>query len=436
MAGVAHLARALGHEVSGSDRAFYPPFGTAVREMGVQLYEGYDAEIGERPADLYIIGNAISRGNPLMESILRERAHFISAPQWLYENVLRQRRVFAVAGTHGKTTTTALLVHLLEAAGKAPGFLVGGMLPGFAASARLAPESDIFVIEADEYDTAFFDKRPKFLHYHPSLVILSNLEFDHADIYADVDAIITQFHYLLRSVADNGQVIAAAEDAHIAAAIAMGCYTPVQYFGNADDWHWQMADGQMTLHCGNSQLGDPFPPPLAGAANRDNTVVALAAAAASGVDIAKAGALLAGFQPPLRRMQLVAEGKDMRVYDDFAHHPTAIRKTIAALAEQRSGRSGRLIAVFEPRSNTMKAGVFRTHWSAALQQADIVIAVGKQEWLPEVLAPCGDKVQILPDPAAAAAHLQTTARKGDDILLMSNGDFGGLAGMVKAFVEG
>lgn len=443
MAGVARLALELGHSVSGSDRAFYPPFGDAVRQLDCELFEGYDSDCRTRPADLYLVGNVVSRGNPLLESLLRDNRPFISAPQWLYENLLRERRVLAVAGTHGKTTTSALLTYLLEKAGYTPGFLVGGVLPNFALSARLAAESDYFVIEADEYDSAFFDKRPKFLHYRPQVAILNNLEFDHADIYPDVEAIIRQFHYLLRSIADNGQLIVRAGDDHLAAAVAMGCYTPLQYFGDAADdgadWHWHYQRGQMRIQRGGAPVGEAFPPPLAGAANRDNVVAAVAAAAAVGCDAARAGALLEGFRPPLRRLQLIAAANGIRAYDDFAHHPTAIAKTIAALAEQRAmdnGGGGRLIAVFEPRSNTMKAGVFREQWRDTFQQADMVIAVGQQDWLPTVLNGCAQDLLIVPDAAAAAARLEGVVAGGDDLLLMSNGDFGGLAGMVKRLVEG
>lgn len=440
MAGVARLAQEAGHTVSGSDRAFYPPFGEAVRQMDIALHKGYEASSSDRPADLYIVGNAISRGNPLMESILRDGRPFISAPQWLCENILRGRQVIAVAGTHGKTTTTALLVHLLQRAGHAPGFLVGGILPGAGVSAALAPQSPLFVIEADEYDSAYFDKRPKFLHYHPFTAVLNNLEFDHADIYPDIAAIIRQFHYLLRSVPDSGHIIARGGDSNIAAAIDMGCYSPVQYLGggsdSSSDWRWQYKERQMHILRNGKPQGDTFAPPLAGAANRDNILAAVAAAATAGVDPAQAGALLQDFQPPLRRLQLVHQGGGIRVFDDFAHHPTAIAQTIAALAEERGGESeGRLIAVFEPRSNTMKAGVFREQWQHVFNAADAVVAVGEQKWLPEVLQHCAGKLHIAANAAVAADYLRQSVRVGDDILLMSNGDFGDLAGMLAAQLE-
>ena len=438
MAGIARLAAADGHHIAGSDAAFYPPFGDEVKKLNCPLYQGYDADCHDRPADLYIIGNAISRGNPLLESILRHRRPFISAPQWLYENVLRNKHVLAVAGTHGKTTTSALLTYLLTQAGLAPGFLVGGMLPNFSRSAQLAVDSDFFVIEADEYDSAFFDKRPKFLHYHPRTAILNNLEFDHADIYPDVAAIVRQFHYLLRSVPDNGRIIAAANEPHLAAAIAMGCYTPIEYFGNESnenaggDWHWRYANEKMQVWRGQEQCGEPFPPPLAGKANRNNVLAAIVAAAAVGVDVNRCGEYLQGFVPPLRRLQLLAENKGIRLLDDFAHHPTAISETIAALAEQGKGR---LIAVFEPRSNTMKAGVFRTQWQQTFRQADYVVAVGDQPWLPQTLANCHPHLQIADTVAAAEALICPLLRADDTVVLMSNGDFGGLAARLAAFVN-
>ena len=441
MAGIARLAQECGYTVSGSDNAFYPPFGDKVRQMNIPLYEGYDADCSAREADCYLIGNAISRGNPLLESVLRSGKPFISAPQWLYETVLRRRPVIAVAGTHGKTTTAALLVYLLERAGTAPGFLVGGILPNFGLSARLADTAAPFVIEADEYDSAYFDKRPKFLHYHPRVAVLNNLEFDHADIYPDTAAIIRQFHYLLRCVPGNGQIIARAGDDNLAAAMALGCFSPVAYFSDTpqtNGWHWHYQSGarggQMTIHHNGEPCGAPFTPPLAGAANRDNILAAVAAAAAVGCAPAQAGEYLAGFKPPLRRLQLITERDGIRIFDDFAHHPTAIQKTLAALAEQRAAKQagGRLIAVFEPRSNTMKAGVFqdRARWRTALAAADIIIAVGAQEWLANALSDCRGEVHITDTAAAAAQQLNSTAVAGDDIVLMSNGDFGGLAGML------
>ena len=430
MAGLARLAVADGHTVSGSDNHFYPPFGEQARLLKATLFEGYDGDCAQRPADLYLVGNAVSRGNPLMESILRRRLPYISGPQWLYENVLRTRRVIAVAGTHGKTTTAALLVHLLDRAGIMPGFLLGGVYPALGVSSRLSPQSPWFVIEADEYDSAFFDKRPKFLHYHPQIAVLNNLDFDHADIYPDVDAIILQFHYLLRTMPDNAAVIARGGDKNLAAAIGRGAYSPIQWFGDsaASEWHWRLDGSAMQIiHADESVPSPRFPPPLPGAANRDNICAAAAAAVAAGVDRLKIGDYLQEFQPPLRRLQHLFTCRGVRVFDDFAHHPTAIKKTIAALAEQRRTR---LVAVFEPRSNSMKAGVFRRQLAAAVAAADIVVAVG-DDWLNDSLAACAQPVFVEAAAAAAAARLATITMPGDDVLLMSNGDFGGLQQLLK-----
>lgn len=428
MAGAARLAAESGHAVGGSDNHFYPPFGGQARQLGATLFEGYDAAAADRAADVYVVGNAVSRGNPLMESIMRARLPYVSAPQWLYEQVLSSRRVVAVAGTHGKTTTTALLVYLLERAGEAPGFLAGGVLPHLGVSARLSPRSSHFIVEADEYDSAFFDKRPKFLHYHPQVAVINNVDFDHADIYPDIDAIILQFHYLLRTVADDGVVVARAGDVNLDAAIRRGIYSPLQRFGGGGEWDWRYADGKMRLRRGGTEY-PPFTPPLAGAFNRDNICAAAAAAAAIGVEAEKIGDYLQGFQPPLRRLQHLFSVRGVRVFDDFAHHPTAIRATIAALHEIRRAR---VIAVFEPRSNSMKAGVFREQLAEALAAADMVVAVGGGDWLKAALAACAPPVFIEADALAAAARIADCAKDGDEVLLMSNGDFGGLGKLLQA----
>ncbi len=430
MVGAARLAKELGHEVSGSDRAFYPPMGDAARALGVPLFEGYDADADLRPADCYIIGNAISRGCPLAESILSRRRPYISAAQWLGENVLSGRKVIAVAGTHGKTTTASLLAWILHRAGFSPGFLLGGAPQSFAATARLGG-GEIFVIEADEYDSAFFDKRPKFMHYRPRAAVLNNLEFDHADIYNNVGEIIRQFHYLLRTVPADGAAIARAGDANILAALAMGAYSPVSFFGEGGEWEWRFCGGEMAVLRGGRECCR-FIPPLPGAANRDNILAAAAAADYAGADIAKLGEYLQEFRPPHRRMQNIAAG-NVFVYDDFAHHPTAFRKSLEAAAELHPQK--RIIAVFEPRSNTMKAGALKKELPAALSPAARVIAVGGCEWLPAALLPLGEKVSVCAGVEEAADLLRAEMRPGDCIVLMSNGDFGGLPQKVATAAE-
>ena len=432
MAGLAKLAMESGWAVSGSDAAFHPPMGDAVRALGVPLFSGYDADCDARPADLYVVGNAVSRGNPLVESVLRKRRPMTSGPQFLHDNILRGRKVLAVAGTHGKTTTTALLVHILEAAGLAPGFLAGGVLPSFNASARLS-DSEWFVAEADEYDSAFFDKRPKFMHCRPRGAILNNLEFDHADIYANVDEIIRQFHHLLRTIPDDGKILARAGDANLARALDLGAYSPTEFFGESKsasaEWQWRMRDGAMeVLHRGT--VRSCFAPPLPGAMNRRNTLAALALADWAGAKVEDAEKHLRNFIAPLRRLQLLGEVAGVRIYDDFAHHPTAYAETIRALREEHPQR--RIIAVFEPRSNTMKAGIFHDEIGTALADADVAIGCGSGlGWsLPESLRVLKGKGIVVADSAAALARILELAREGDSILLMSNGDFGGLPGRV------
>lgn len=430
MAGAARLAQAAGYSVSGSDRSFYPPMGEQAKALKVPLFEGYDADVTMRPADCYVVGNAVVRGNPLMESIMRERRPYISAAQWLGETVLRGRRVLAVAGTHGKTTTASLLAWMLQRAGLAPGFLLGGVAQNFGMSAHLG-ESPWFVIEADEYDSAFFDKRPKFMHYRPAVAVLNNLEFDHADIYDNAEQIVRQFHYLLRTIPADGTVLARAHDAHLAAALEMGVYAPVMHFCGGE-WRHRGDEHEMSVWHNNKECCR-FVPPLLGEANRDNILAAVAAAHVAGAAAEQADKWLAGFLPPLRRLQKIADANDILLYDDFAHHPTAYRKTLAAVAAAHPQR--RLVAVFEPRSHTMKAGVFAADLAAALAQADSIVAVGEYPWLNEALFAPENKVSLCVDAAAAAALLQKEMRAGDCVILMSNGDFGGLPEKIAAAVK-
>ena len=435
MVGAARLAAECGYKVSGSDTGFYPPMGEQARNIKATLFEDYDSDVKSRPADCYIIGNALSRGNPLVESILREHRSYISGPQWLYENILRGKTTLAVAGTHGKTTTASLLSWILEGADFSPGFLLGGVHQNFGVSAKLGG-GRYFVIEADEYDSAFFDKRPKFLHYHPTVAVLNNLEFDHADIYDSIDEITKQFHYLMRTIPEDGQVLVRLGDDNLKHVIKRGVYSPILTFGGNDngDWQWRFMNGDMAI-TKNGVECCRFTPPITGAINRDN-ILAATAAAAVGVDVAKIGEYLQSYQPPLRRLQKIVEANNILIFDDFAHHPTAYRRTIEALAETYPKR--RIIVAFEPRSNSMKAGVFNKALATAFTGAARVIAYsGGVTWsLADVLSPLGD-VAVTEDVIDNVANrIADEARPGDCVLLMFNGDFGGLAKKIKSrFLE-
>ncbi len=426
MGGVAALARELGHDVSGCDANIYPPMSDQLAALGVHLDAGYRAEhLDAAKPDLVIVGNALSRGNPVIERLLDARTPYISGPQWIGENVLASRRVFAVAGTHGKTTTTAMLAWILEACGRAPGFLVGGVPENFGVSARLGGSD--FVIEADEYDTAFFDKRSKFVHYRPTLAILNNLEFDHADIFPDVAAIQRQFHHLVRSVPGNGRLVVNAEDARLAEVLAMGAWTPVTTFGMATgDWQARLieADGsQFAVLCDDRDIGI-VRWNLIGRHNVMNAVAALAAAAASGVDAARAIAALADFRSAKRRLEHIGEHGGIAVYDDFAHHPTAIATTLAGL-RARVGKA-RILVGMEPRSNSMRLGAHADGLAPSLHDADAVVFLRRPE-LPwdaqRVIDALGGRGHIAPSVDALIALLHESAQPGDHVVFMSNGGF-------------
>ncbi len=428
MGGLAALARELGHEVEGSDRDIYPPMSTQLERIGIRLHEGYEARHLEPAPDLVLVGNALSRGMPAVESMLERRLEFRSGPQWLEESVLPGRRVFAVAGTHGKTTTSSLLAHILDRTGASPGFLIGGVPESFGVSARVGEGSD-FVIEADEYDTAFFDKRSKFVHYRPDILVLGNLEFDHADIFDSVDAIQRQFHHLVRIVPANGVLVVNAEDARLAEVLAMGCWTPVTRFGIDVAAEWQARldrpDGSaftvthLGVDVGRLQWG------LLGRHNVMNALAAIAAAQAGGVAPARAMATLEAFRAPLRRLQLLAERTGIRVFDDFAHHPTAIATTIAAL---RANGASRILVALDPRSASMRSGAHVPALSGALADAD-------RAWLMHgenvawdagpVLAALSTRGQTVADAGELLDALQAEVRAGDTVVFMSNGGFDG-----------
>jgi UDP-N-acetylmuramate: L-alanyl-gamma-D-glutamyl-meso-diaminopimelate ligase len=436
MGGIAALARELGHAVEGSDQNIYPPMSDQLAALGIVLKTGYRAEhlhgSASAPSpDLIVVGNALSRGNAAIEAMLDERMAYISGPQWIGDNLLVRRNVFAVAGTHGKTTTTAMLAWILDACGRAPGFLVGGVPENFGISARLGAGTD-FVIEADEYDTAFFDKRSKFVHYHAQIAILNNLEYDHADIFPDVAAIQRQFHHLVRTVPGNGRLIVNAEDTRLAQVLAMGAWTPITTFG-MDIGHWRArlvaADGSEFIVLREDGDGGLIQAgrvrwPLIGRHNVMNALAALAAAAAGGVDVARAIAALGDFTSAKRRMELVGEVRGIKVYDDFAHHPTAIATTLAGL-RARVG-DARILVGMEPRSNSMRSGAHADELAPSLRDADAVLLLQRAElpWDAEKVTLALDgRGRSAPSVDALIFALREQARTGDHIVFMSNGGF-------------
>ncbi|QQS53222.1 MAG: UDP-N-acetylmuramate:L-alanyl-gamma-D-glutamyl-meso-diaminopimelate ligase [Candidatus Competibacteraceae bacterium] len=428
MAGVALLARAAGHTVSGCDAGVYPPMSTQLAEAGIALREGYDPDqLAEFQPDRVVVGNVMSRGRPIIEELLNRGLPYTSGPAWLADHVLRGRHVLAVAGTHGKTSTSSLLAWILEYAGLEPGFLIGGIPANFGLSARLG-RAPFFVVEADEYDTAFFDKRSKFVHYQPRTLILNNLEFDHADIFPDLAAIQRQFHHLLRIVPGSGLVVANGQDANLAEVLAMGCWTPVERFGTGD-WEARAItpDGSAfdVYHQGSPQGRVEWP--QLGLHNVHNALAALAAARHAGVPVATALAALADFQGVKRRLETRGAVNGVTVYDDFAHHPTAIATTLAGLRARIGNQP--IIAVLEPRSNTMKLGVFKDSLAPALALADAVVLYQAPDlgWdLGAVAAALGPRGQVCHtlDDTLAAIHART--QPGTQVLIMSNGGFGGI----------
>ena len=431
MGGVAALARELGLPVEGSDANVYPPMSDQLQALGITLMQGYKAEHlqaspGHDRPDLVVVGNAMTRGNPAVEYMLDERLRYVSGPQWLGETLLADREVLAVAGTHGKTTTTSLLAHLLESAGLDPGFLVGGVPGNFGISARLG-RGKAFVIEADEYDSAFFDKRSKFVHYRPRIAILNNLEYDHADIFPDVAAIQRQFHHLVRTVPGNGRLIVNAHDERLAEVLAMGCWTPVETFGiGRGDWQAELieADGSaFAVHRGGERLGE-IRWSLLGNHSVMNALAALAAAAAAGADPRALLPAFAGFESVKRRMELVGEVGGVRVYDDFAHHPTAIATTLAGLRAKVG--DARILVALEPRSNSMRLGAHAEGLVPSLADADAVVFLHRPE-LPWDAKRVTDALQgrgaTVPTVDALVSSLRAQVRAGDHVVFMSNGGF-------------
>ena len=423
MGGIAVLAKQAGHRVTGCDANVYPPMSTQLEAQGIELIEGFGPEQITLQPDVFVIGNVVSRGNPLMEEILNRNLPYISGPQWLAQNLLRNKWVLAVAGTHGKTTTTSMLAWILEYAGLNPGFLIGGVPQNFGLSARLT-DTLFFVIEADEYDTAFFDKRSKFVHYRLRTVILNNLEFDHADIFADLAAIETQFHHLVRTVPGNGLIVSNGCEGSLKRVIDRGCWTPVELFACADGWSID-ADNRVTFN--GEALGE-LQWELMGEHNRLNALAALAAARHAGVPVAQGLAALSEFKNVKRRMEVRGVVNSITVYDDFAHHPTAIATTVAGLRAKVGG--ARILAVLEPRSNTMKLGVMKDALPDSLKDADRVFCYDLNlGWdARAALAPLGDRATIKNNLDELISVIVATARAGDHILVMSNGGFGGIHG--------
>ncbi|MEO1946509.1 MAG: UDP-N-acetylmuramate:L-alanyl-gamma-D-glutamyl-meso-diaminopimelate ligase [Methylophilaceae bacterium] len=434
MGGIAALAKQSGFKVTGCDANVYPPMSTQLGAQGIELLEGYTPEQTKLNPDVYVIGNAVSRGNPLMEAILNQGLPYISGPQWLAENVLQGQWVLAVAGTHGKTTTASMVAWILEYAGLAPGFLIGGVPENFSVSARLPgrPKQDekstspFFVIEADEYDTAFFDKRSKFVHYHPRTTVLNNLEFDHADIFEDLAAIEKQFHHLVRTIPQNGLVVSNIEES-LQRVIDKGCWTPVETFGSEDKWHAKNAkgDGSFDVMFGSEYQGH-LAWDIIGRHNQMNALASIAAARHVGVPVVQSIEALNTFKNVKRRMELSGVVSNISVYDDFAHHPTAIATTVSGL--RASVGQARIIAVLEPRSNTMKLGTMRSALPASLVEADLVLCYGGNvDWdIAEALHPIQKKSQVLMDLDMLIAEIVKIAQPNDHILVMSNGSFGGI----------
>jgi UDP-N-acetylmuramate: L-alanyl-gamma-D-glutamyl-meso-diaminopimelate ligase len=426
MGGLAAIAREAGFRVTGCDANVYPPMSEQLKALGIELIEGYGKEQMALAPDVWVVGNVVARGNPLMEAILDSGARYVSGPQWLAEQVLRGRHVLAVAGTHGKTATASMLAWILEHAGCKPGFLIGGLPSNFGISARLG-EGPLFVIEADEYDTAFFDKRSKFVHYPPRTAILNNLEFDHADIFGDLADIERQFHHFVRIVPSNGRLVVNGMDEALKRVLTKGCWTPVERFGVDEGWQAGPpdVDGGFDVQLEGRVLGRVhWSQP--GEYNRHNALAAVAAARHAGVEPAAAIGALAQFKGVRRRMEQRGAARGVTVYDDFAHHPTAIRVTLEGLRAQ-AGNS-RILAVLEPRSNTMKQGVMKDQLPASLAAADrvFVYSAGLGWDAAAALRPLGDRARCFEQFDALVAAIAAEARAGDRVLVMSNGGFGGI----------
>ncbi len=429
MGGLALIARQLGYQVSGSDQNVYPPMSTQLEQQGIHLMQGYQKQNLDPKPDLVIIGNAMSRGNPEVEAVLNQNLKYISGPQWLSEHVLQDKWVLAVAGTHGKTTTSSMLAWVLEHQGFKPGFLIGGVPLNFGISARLG-ESDFFVIEADEYDTAFFDKRSKFVHYRPRTAVLNNLEFDHADIFPDLDAIKRQFHHLVRTIPEQGLIIAPDHNHNIEDVLDMGCWTPVEKTSINSNAQWNArlikSDGSQFDIIHNNQNQGMVHWSLTGDHNVFNALSAIAAARHIGITPGDAINALESYKNVKRRMEVIGKIGGITLYDDFAHHPTAIKMTLEGLRNQVDQEP--IIAIIEPRSNTMRMGIHTETLAKSLATADLAIIYQPEnlDWDLSALLKYGDNIEIGSSVDLIVEKLKSLAPKGGHFVLMSNGSFGGI----------
>jgi len=429
MGGVAQIARSLGHQVTGSDQNVYPPMSDQLTALGIELMNGYEPAHLEPTPDLVIIGNTLSRGNPALESVLNRQLPYVSGPEWLYQEVLKDKHVLAVSGTHGKTTTTTILSWILEFSELNPGFLIGGVAENFGLSARYT-DSEYFVIEADEYDTAFNDKRSKFIHYHPKTLIINNIEFDHADIFHDIAAIRREFHHLLRVIPQQAKIIVPQDDLEVSEVLEMGCWTPIESFSGLDG-EWSLTDNNNDYShfsvLKKSELVGKVSWSLIGEHNANNALAAIIAAHDIGISVDKACAALSEFKSVKRRLECIFDANGIRVYDDFAHHPTAITKTLKAL-RQHAG-SQRLIAIMEPRSNTMRMGIHAETLANAFVDADLVLLfqANNVDWdIAAHMSDLGDRCRVFTDIEDIISLISQDHQQGDHIVIMSNGAFGGL----------
>jgi UDP-N-acetylmuramate: L-alanyl-gamma-D-glutamyl-meso-diaminopimelate ligase len=439
MGGVAELARAAGHKVTGCDRNVYPPMSTQLRKLDIEIHEGVDAAQLDIDPDCVVVGNVMTRGTEVVEAMLDRGMPYTSGPQWLAENVLQDRHVLAVAGTHGKTTTSSMLAWILEDAGLNPGFLIGGIPADFGVSARYG-ESKFFVVEADEYDTAFFDKRAKFVHYRPRTLVLNNLEYDHADIYKDMDAILWQFHQLMRTVPGAGRVILNGADENLGQLIEQGCWTPVETFSTADDtvWSGRFLD-KVERNIGIRGPGNQSAETrwqVGGVHNLENAIAAVAAAASAGVSVEQAVDALSRFQGVKRRMERTATVADIAIYDDFAHHPTAIRKSIVSMRRRYPGH--RVLVAIEPRCNTMKMGIHKDTLADSLKDADFVWMYRPDDVGDDFeasLKPLGAKLRLFSDYDQLVDDMSKRVLGGDQVIFMSNGGFGSARQTLTALLQ-
>ena len=428
MAGIASLAKAQGHDVTGSDLHFYPPMSYQLKNLGIKVIEGYDANQLSPPPDCVLVGNALSRGNDLVEALLNSDIHFQSGPEWLAENVLKDRKVVAIAGTHGKTTVASMLAWILEDASLSPGFLIGGIPCDFGISTAMG-ESEYFVLEADEYDTAFFDKRAKFLLYHPHIVVLNNLEYDHADIYDDIEHIKSQFHKLIRTIPSNGHIILNGEDKNLSSVIKMGCWTPMETFGIREGFDWvgefsDLGGRNIRIKKGRHETVES-PWNLSGEHNLENALAAISSAYKLGVSLSDSLKSLSKFSGVKRRLEKTATISNISIYDDFAHHPTAIRRTIVALKKQNPNQ--RVIVALELRSNTMKMGLHNKDLVDALVNADFVVMFAPSNFDSEVISSSlGSKIECFSNYNDLIFGLENKLNDGDQVVFMSNGSFGGV----------